>query len=159
MMGAVSDGGKKRSSLVDTYNLFSARVERLAAELPPPIAKADVPDDLANATNAQLIERTAAILRSLLELEHPTTAEDAGLPVQTIAGPTGEAVESTPALAPKPTCAYGCGTRCVELKETRLDVWRLFHFLDPAEVKRRDDEATAVMFKQVGRGLPAWYFE
>ena len=31
MLGAVSTAGNKRSSLVDTYNVFSARAERLAA--------------------------------------------------------------------------------------------------------------------------------
>src|SRR4029077_8081770 len=70
LLGAVSDGGKKRSSLVDTYNTFSARVERLAQELPPPAASgtSDMTGvDLAAATDDQLIERTTAILRSLLD--------------------------------------------------------------------------------------------
>jgi hypothetical protein len=39
-LGAVSTAGNKRTSLVDTYNTFSARAERLAAELPPLITRA-----------------------------------------------------------------------------------------------------------------------
>jgi hypothetical protein len=38
--GSVSEGkGNARASLVNTYKIFSERVERLAAELPPPLAR------------------------------------------------------------------------------------------------------------------------
>ena len=62
-----------------------------------------------------------------------------------------------PAPAPRPMCAYGCSSsaQCVELKTTRLDVWRTLHARDPAEVARRNDEATAVMMYQIGKP-PRW---
>lgn len=65
------------------------------------------------------------------------------------------AAEPVPAAEPEPTCIYGCGSRCAELQEKRPDVWHVFHFLDPEEVKRRDAEATAVMMKTVGQ-VPDW---
>lgn len=62
--------------------------------------------------------------------------------------------EPAPAQPPaEPQCGYGCGslTRCAEIKATRLDTWRLFHQLDPAEIKRRDAEATAEMMHMIGK--------
>jgi hypothetical protein len=125
--------------------------------------------DLDTLTDDQLIERTTAILRSLLEsrdeqrkgeaLIAAAAAKHAGLPVQTAAGPAGEAVAST--VAPAPACEY-CHqtlTRCAEIKATRIEAWEALHYLDPAEVKKRDEHATAVMKKQLGKPLPEWYRE
>src|SRR5207247_1907381 len=81
-LGAVSSAGNERKSLVATYTTFSARVERLAAELPAPTtsAHASTADIISNMNEDQLIERTTEILRHLLDLrdhQMPTPATDA----------------------------------------------------------------------------------
>lgn len=58
--GAVSEAGNKRTSLVDTYNTFSARVERLAAELPPVRTLTAARPDLSTCTPAELVARLEA---------------------------------------------------------------------------------------------------
>ena len=69
VLGAVSAAGSERKSLVATYTTFSGRVERLAAELPPPRRRASIaPDDYSAMHEDELIEKTTAILRSLLEM-------------------------------------------------------------------------------------------
>lgn len=72
-----------------------------------------------------------------------------------------EPASTSPAVSePEPsqseTCGYGCGslTRCAEMKATRLDAWRVFHFLDKSEVARRDEEATRIMMQQIGKPSP-----
>ncbi len=40
------------------------------------------------------------------------------------------------------------------LKKNNLDAWRAIHYMDKEEVERRDKEATAVMFKMLGKTSP-----
>jgi hypothetical protein len=65
MLGAVSTAGNKRSSLVDTYNLFSARVERLAAELPAPRVSPIAPTS-ADRRGIELMPTSALVLAKAL---------------------------------------------------------------------------------------------
>ena len=53
-------------------------------------------------------------------------------------------------------CPYGCGTlaRCAEIKATRPDAWAALHYSDPEEVKKRDEQATAVMMARIGKPQP-----
>lgn len=154
LMGAVSAGGNKRSSLVDTYTAFSARVERLAAELPPLRTSAmPVGTDIGDLNEDELVDRATEILRRLLERRAvqrqgdahlaAAIADHAGLPVQTIAGPTGEAVESTPAPEPKPCpyCYAPTPADCARRKEQDYAIWDVLHALDPEEQQRRQQEA------------------
>jgi hypothetical protein len=57
--------------------------------------------------------------------------------------------EPTPA-PPCPFCSKS-PTDCDTLRRTRADLWRVFHARHPDEVKRRRDEATAVMYHQIGK--------
>jgi hypothetical protein len=71
-------------------------------------------------------------------------------------GPKSEErpLETTPRESTTATvCRYGCGSldRCAEIKETRPEAWRALHFLDPEEVKRRNEIATQEMLHQVPR--------
>ena len=155
LLGAVSDGGKKRSSLVDTYNTFSARVERIAAELPPAIHAAGTSDLEPPPDNAEIIARLTDLLRSALALEHPQTHSTAGLPVTEPIGPAGEIEHRTVAPAPQP-CAYCGQTPCIGRAHHAFEV---LHYYDPEEQRRRDTEATKEMLNQIPRGLPSWYRE
>jgi hypothetical protein len=68
VLGAVSTAGYKRTSLVDTYNTFSARVQRLAAELPPPLTQAarlSSDGDLSKMTTQQQADHAVALARRL----------------------------------------------------------------------------------------------
>ena len=78
-LGAVSTAGNERKSLVATYATFSARVERLAAELPPPLTKRMTPDNvmLCSLTVNELIDRAETIRQHLLKLRgDPSTPVD-----------------------------------------------------------------------------------
>jgi hypothetical protein len=50
----------------------------------------------------------------------------------------------------EPTCSY-CGRKCVGVEHS---AYPTLHFLDPLEVAKRDQEATAVMRKMVRYGNP-----
>ena len=164
-MGAVSEAGNKRSSLVDTYNTFSARVERLAAELPPPVTSANTSSDYADIdgmNTEQLIAKTTEILHHLLERRDATPVSDnkpsaAGHLVQAAASTTSEGAAPTvaPAPAPAPPCPY-CRRECVGPEHRAFDV---LHWDDPEEIERRRQKATAEMMRQIGQPLPAWYRE
>jgi hypothetical protein len=155
-LGAVSTAGNKRSSLVDTYNTFSARVERLAAELPPVVNAAPVvTTDLDTLTDDQLIEKTTTILRHLLDLQAArregeqlrTARERADVdkgPLQA-GGFNADAPAEPP---PAPVCEF-CGQRpCVGPEHHAYDV---LHARDPEVIARRDREATAEMHASLRR--------
>jgi hypothetical protein len=89
-------------------------------------------------------------------VEPPTTdgAPVSELPVTAAAPP-----EPEPTAPPEPRCEYCRQTieRCAEIKEQHPDAFAALHHDDPDEVERRQEEATAIMMRQVGRGLPRWY--
>ena len=114
-------------------------------------------------TDDQLIERTTEILRHLLtarDLRHAPCRpddDDGGLlpdgavhdvPLAPVAG---SPVQATP--TPEPICPY-CRRPCVGPDHSAYSV---LHWSDPEQVKRRSQEATAVMMKQGGKPLPEWY--
>jgi hypothetical protein len=76
-------------------------------------------------------------------------------PIETAAAP----LEPEPTPPPEPRCEYCKQTieRCTEINEQHPDAFAALHHDDPDEVKRRQEEATAIMMRQVGRGLPRWY--
>jgi hypothetical protein len=162
LLGAVSEGGKKRSSLVDTYNTFSARVERLAQELPPVAAGTTsrvTGVDYDALTIDQLIERSTSTLQTLLDLRDDqregeaavaAATEAAGLSVQAPTDPAGEVPVSTPMPAPEIICPY-CRRKCVGPDHVAYET---LHWDDPTEVKKRDKNATAVMLRQIGKPNP-----
>jgi hypothetical protein len=89
-------------------------------------------------------------------VEPPTTdgAPVSELPVTAAAPP-----EPEPTSPPEPRYEYCKQTieRCAEIKEQHPDAFAALHHDDPDEVERRQEEATAIMMRQVGRGLPRWY--
>jgi hypothetical protein len=98
-LGAVSEAGNKRRSLVDTYNTFSARVERLAAELPPPLKRPSSPDEkpgLEGLSIDQLLERTTILREHLLTLRNgPAVSADAPETSPIVVMPDSAPLEST----------------------------------------------------------------
>jgi hypothetical protein len=138
LVGAVSTAGNERVSLVDTYTAFSARVERLAAELPPPVARAstlpglpDVPTSalhvyrdlvhrLANGETLSDFERgQLSLLRSAADgfvqkppdTPPPPRAEPAASPIVENASPSVEGPPPSPDPPPV-VCAF-CSGPCV----------------------------------------------
>lgn len=162
-LGAVSSAGNERKSLVATYTTFSARVERLAAELPAPTTSAHAStagiisnmqdDQLATYLEAQaskFIEH-ARFLRRAKEFERARA--------DAVVAPTAEPLvvvtttDPTPAPAPAPVCEY-CHqslTRCAELKALDDGRWEVLHGLDPDVIKKKDDRATQEMFESMHR--------
>jgi hypothetical protein len=168
MLGAVSTEGRKRSSLVDTYNVFSARVERLAAELPAPRQTHTDGDDLSNVTEDELIERLEEMLRSSYAMRDRTlaytspinTSVDAGVPLLEPSDPgyaEQEAIRATAAPEPAPTCPY-C-TRplaaCNTLREEKPDIWAVICSSHPDVLEAERESATTVMKRTMAHGSPA----
>lgn len=151
---ALKPGSPEHQRLVQLSQQLGSALEEARSREMRPQTDLDVLDD------EELIARTTAILRGLLEVRdqnearlHPI-AEPATRPPQTDADaePSGVRSEVTPS-APESICIYGCGTKCEEIKSKRPEIWRLFHHLDPVEVARRREEANVVMWR--GLGWPA----
>ena len=140
--GLFTQTGRRRSAF-DMLKGISETIDRLRAELPPPITRSNEADDLGDATIDELIERTAAILRSLLEtrdhhaefsrlrcgpndvdggpsLDDITTVRAAGLLVQAETPTLSEGAAPTAVLAPapepKPASDPQCGYGCGSLE-------------------------------------------
>jgi hypothetical protein len=154
MLGAVSTAGNKRSSLVDTYNVFSARVERLAAELPPPRAssRTNGTDDYENLTDDDLIARIEALLKRAHETRDlrlrtegiAATEKQQAAPVAptSVVVPADAVPTPRPAPEPAPTCLF-CNQSpdaCAATKSDRLETWRALHSLHPDEIDRKNAE-------------------
>jgi hypothetical protein len=91
-------------------------------------------------------ERTLAMVALLREHKE----------IDVVAGPLVQAPAPTADPAPEPRCTYGCGTlaRCAEMKATNYEAWEAIHGSDPEVVKKRDDLATTIMMKQIGKPHP-----
>jgi hypothetical protein len=66
---------------------------------------------------------------------------------------TAPPAESPAPAPPDPICRY-CRhpqSRCVDTKTRDLELWRILHYDDPSEEKRRADIATAEMFESLRR--------
>ena len=164
-LGAVSEAGNKRRSLVDVYNTFSARVERLAADLPLPLMKRSSPDGkpgLEDLTLDDLLERTTIIREHLLTLRSgpaKPVEQPSSSPIVTVASsPTPATVEDSTPVEPSncPYCDQSLAT-CNDMRQHDLPAWRSLHWSDPQEVQRRAEEATREMLHQAGKPLPDWY--
>jgi hypothetical protein len=161
--GLFTQTGRRRSAF-DMLRSVTETIDRLKNALPPVVVHpSEARVDLDNASRSELIARTSAALRELLQEEDEErrsdaiTARDAGLDVQSSAESTEEALASTPAPAPQPDrCIYCKRSPCYG--ESHF-AYRALHHHDPLEVARRDREATDIMRKQLGRPLPSWYFE
>ena len=151
------------------YNTFSARVERLAAELPPPIMNRSctpgTTSDLSTLSIDELLVRIELMRTRLLELRNP--------PAKSV----GTSLESSPIVTLAPPCDVSSPQRedlrnssearpvecsfchqsfqeCVDMKEHLTDEWRALHFDDPTERQRRSEIATQTMLKQMGKQSP-----
>lgn len=140
------------------FAMWQQLVDRLESSRAAQPAQAT---DLDTLSDDQLIERTAKILRSLLErrdarIEASAPTDDNPGDERYIDEPTTTAPSSAP------VCVY-CHqslTRCAEIKETRPDAWQALHWRDPTEIARRGQEATAEMYEAIGRTrrgeIPRW---
>jgi hypothetical protein len=106
--------------------------------------------EVGNQTTDALIERTTAMLHTLLRMhdaeqhadEYIERTADAHRHAQAPALESTDAPTTAP--APEPRCPY-CHqplSRCAEIKTTRLDAWRALHYSDPAEIERRNPGPT-----------------
>jgi len=127
------------------------------------------PNAFENHTDAQLVARLEGLLKYARETDElrqrVAAAEQAQAAAEKVqaaatatpaAAPTPQPSTTKPAPEPEPKCrfCYQTPAACTALKTDNLDTWRTLHSLDPEEVARRDAEATAEMFHQVGRPLP-----
>jgi len=153
---AVMDIGKALIPLEQSI----AEEEREAASHDP---HSDVDEMDAEQCEAEAL-RLAAMARELRREPRKATTPFDSSPVVLPAPPSAEPLvtsthttePATTEPVPAPLCKY-CHQplkRCAEIKESRLDAWQALHWNDPSEVKRRDDYATAVMMKQVGKRSP-----
>jgi len=119
----------------------TARLEKLVA----------LPDSDADAPAGELVRGGAIASQADVSPEPPADApETQTSPVSPL--PRLPSV----ALPPEPKCQY-CSlpvTDCESLRTRNLPTWRVCHGNDPAEIKRRDEEATAIMHHQIGRPKP-----
>lgn len=159
---SLKPGSQEHQRLVTLSQLLGKSLdESLAART------ANAPqEDLETASTDELIGKTTAILRHLLEIRDATPAHDqrdAGLTVQAATPTTSEGVAPTSALAPQPepVCPY-CRrpqAACDKLRAEKPDIWGVICSSHPDVVKTRDARATAEMWQQLGQGLPRWYTE
>jgi len=157
-LGAVSTEGRKRTALVETYNVFSARVQRLAAELPEVTttsARSTSTDaHYEHLTEDALIARLESLLASARELRElgqriaATTEQPQGAAAAPRPAPPPR---ETPKPAPPAPCRYCGQTPCIGPEH---HLWPTLHALDPVEVARRDKQATAEMFATLGKPHP-----
>jgi hypothetical protein len=175
MLGAVSTEGRKRSSLVDTYNVFSARVERLAAELPAPRESSRTNGENYDAmTEDQLIERTEQMLVRFYEHRDFTRRSNeavrnavaaAAVVVLEPSDPGYEEQEATRATAiTQPPAAESCPyckrllAECNTLRDEKPRIWAVICSSHPDVQKKKDEDATAVMIRTMahGSGITQW---
>ena len=165
--GLFTQTGRRRSAF-DMLKGISETIDRLRAELPPPITHTRLsPDDFAAMNDDQLIEKTTAILRSLLEMRDEkgkgqllieALGNSEGHVVH--AGDEGEEARRRPAPASQPTCTW-CHKaldKCAAMKTERPDVFEVLHYDSPEEIEKRRQYNTAVMLKTMahGSGITRW---
>lgn len=156
---ATRPGGMDHQRLLDAVKTITAILESSRSSRPQPR------EDLSYLSDDQLADRLEAharYLRRAKEFEDYrdgaevfTTGADRALPSAPVAEPIVNATPLTAAPAPEPTCIYchQSSKRCAEIKSTRLDDWRALHYADPAEIKRRDEDA-ADQYEAHAQGWP-----
>jgi hypothetical protein len=140
--------------------------------------------DLSEMTIDQLLERTELIycrLTALRDEQPPVSTPspfdtspivnrqpapldspdpEAGVsPAQTEISVPGASSAAEPGTSEPDPCRF-CHqsiARCAEIKNRDVDTWRALHHLDPDEVQRRKDRATAEMMRPGASRLPDWY--
>ena len=151
--GLFTQTGRRRSAF-DMLRSISETIERLRAQLPPIATRDGL--DLSDATTEQLIERTATILRTLLEQRdaEARVAEARAAAFQDVAlapsvqDSTGSSPSRAPTSALEPQrCPY-CHQPPASVQHHAYDV---LHLDDPEQIKRRADRATAEMAESISR--------
>jgi hypothetical protein len=176
----VKDGTPEHQRLVDMWTHLTATLE--ASRTPTPDANPGVErmPQTALELARDLLQRLAAgetlsereqgqldvldaamrgelLLRGELVSDDPSPVVIDQAPAPPTADPIVQATVPTAApAAAEPTCAYchQSHERCAEIKATNLDAWQVLHYSDPTEVAKRDEEATAIMMKQMGKPSP-----
>jgi hypothetical protein len=156
--GLFTQTGRRRSAF-DMLKAISETIDRLRAQLPPPLTSASLPTGYSDLSDDALIDKLSAMLEHLLDLrDHrltPNTHRNAySAPPES--GDEASVAASIPAPEPEPErCAY-CSqtvTRCAEIRTTRESAWRALHHSDPQERQRRaEDEADQL--EAARRGWP-----
>jgi hypothetical protein len=142
-------GTPEHQRLVQLSQLLGATLEESRSSRVAP-----TPTDLSALNEEQLIERTTAILRHLLVLRDAkldaAPVNNAHDYVEADPQPQALAPAMAVATAPEPDCEY-CRRNCVGVEHHAYSV---LHWNDPAEIKKRDEEATKVMMKMMPYGNP-----
>ena len=154
--GLFTQQGRRRSAF-DMLKAISETIDRLRAQLPPPLAKPSSPDGtLADLSLDQLLERSVVITERLLQLRSTPAppVESVGSSPIVVRDPTPPPLdEPTP---PVETCCEFCHqthAACVAMKTDHEDAWRLLHHADPQEIRRRR-ENDEDQFEARARGWP-----
>ncbi len=138
--GAVSSQtARARSSVVAAWKLFSERVQRLGAELPPPVAALS-PEPTS----------VAVIRRVVIDTPHEPSCAPSPEPVAASPAPTSTFM--APSAAPRSvpaTVTTDTPSRDAQLRAADLHTWRLIHARDPDEVHRRKEEVTAELIEGI----------
>jgi hypothetical protein len=153
--GAVSAAGNARASLVSTYTTFSARVERLAQELPP-IVRTSASRSLGPQPSlSEIADRAQALIDSIRAMA--TVAPEPEMQAAVMSKPvarapkTEEKTAPAPVVpeppAPKPLCFYCGNVPCVG-EDSPL--FLTLHNTDPKEAARVNRAATDLMLHSHG---------
>jgi len=141
-------GTQEHKRLVELAQAIGDTLEQSQKPAPPPPV-------LTSASEDELIARLTRTLGCLIRARefdelpfHPLGVD--GGPGPDDADPAAQASRVSP-VNPDPVCKFcqQSSARCVELKATRLDTWRLLHRNDPAEQKRRADERADESMKEM----------
>jgi hypothetical protein len=135
----------------------------LEASSPRAIRFTSMPD-LVALSKDELIARTTALLRSLLQSSQSktpasSTGEDHSR-ASNAPGADPRAVPDTRALetvTPQPERCVYCSlspAQCAEIKVTRRETWQVLHYDDPACIAERSADATATMHRNIGKRSP-----
>ncbi len=113
-------------------------------------------DALSDEQLVERLEETALAARASLTLKQQH-ASIAPAPEHTA---EAAAIAPAPEPAPPALCEH-CRkpeTACKEMQAERLEIWRAIHSMHPEEVERRNQEATATMFRTMahGSGITRW---
>jgi hypothetical protein len=159
--GLFTQTGRRRSAF-DMLKAISETIDRLREALPPTLTSPQASTDYVAMDTDQLIERTSAILRGLLELRgngqpQPQERQDQGpgLPLAQ-AQDDGPGAPSAGLQSPEPVqalaaqCPYCHQRPCVGPEHPAYDV---LHWDDPSEVEKRAKRATQEMMHQLGKPM------
>jgi len=165
-------GSPDHQRLVQLSQLLGAALEE--SHVPPAARLRRQFGNLSSLMLTELVERTEKLAQDAREMARravdelqaavrgdmpppdptPTGNVENGVDLDALPDARQSAAPAPEPEAPLPPCPH-CGrtpVRCAELKQNALDQWRVLHGNDPAEVERRDAEATAVMMKMVRHG-------